>query len=131
MDAQLYTHILEDESLGTLEYYGLEADKIIFQQDNDPKHTSRISRQWFESHGIAVLDWPSQSPDLNPIENLWRYLKQKLAAYETEPTSIHELWECVEAEWEKIPRQLCTDLIESMPDRIAAVLRVKGGYTRY
>jgi hypothetical protein len=78
-----------------------------------------------------VLDWPSQSPELNPMEHLWRYLKQKLAAYETEPTSIHELWERVEAEWEKIPRQLCAEFIESMHDRIAAVLRAKGGYTKY
>jgi transposase len=131
MDAELYTQILEDEFLGTLEYYGLEADKIIFQQDNDPKHTSRAARDWFESHKIAVLDWPAQSPDLNPIENLWHCLKQKLAAYETEPTGIHELWERVEAEWEKIPTELCTELIESIPERIAAVLKAKGGYTNY
>jgi transposase len=77
------------------------------------------------------LEWPSQPPDLNPIEHLWWRLKQQLAAYETEPTSIDELWERVETEWEKIPAQVCIDRIESMPRRIAAVLRAKDGYTEY
>jgi len=78
-----------------------------------------------------VLDWPSQSPDLNPIENLWHRLKQQAAAYETEPTSIHELWERVQAEWENIPAQACIDLISSMPRRVDAVLKARGGYTKY
>ena len=131
LDGKLYTHILEDEFLATLDYYKLEKDKIIFQQDNDPKHTSRIAREWLQDHEVRVLEWPSQSPDLNPIEHLWWHLKRQLAAYETEPTSIDELWERVQAEWEKISAQVCIDLIESMPRRIAAVLRAKGGYTKY
>jgi transposase len=77
------------------------------------------------------LEWPSQPPDLNPIEHLWWRLKRQLAAYETEPTSIDELWERVETEWEKIPAQVCIDRIESMPRRIAAVLRAKNGYTEH
>ena len=131
LDAQLYTHILGDEFLRTLEYYGLEVDKIVFQHDNDSKHTSCIARQWLEDNGVEVLDWPSQSPDLNPIEHLWRRLKQQLAGYPTEARSIDELWERVETEWEKIPTQVCVDLIESMPRRVAAVLKAKGGYTKY
>jgi RNAse (barnase) inhibitor barstar len=131
MDAQLYTRILDDEFLKTLEYHGLEMDKIIFQQDNDSKHTSHIARQWFENKGIEVLDWPSQSPDLNPIEHLWHHLKRQVAAYSTEARNIDELWERVQTEWEKIPVQVCVDLIESMPRRVAAVLKARGGYTKY
>jgi len=131
MNAEDYTHILNTDFLDTLEHYGLEADNIIFQQDNDPKHTSRLATQWFENNGIDVLDWPAQSPDLNLIEYLWWHLKRKLAEYENEPTSMHELWVRVEAEWEKIPKQVCLGLIESMPKRIAAVLEAKGGYTKY
>ena len=106
-------------------------DKVVFQQDNHPKHTSRIARQWLQGKGIEVLDWPSQSPGLNPIEYTWCHLKRQLAAYEAPPTSIQELWERVEAEWEKIPAQMCMDLAESMAKRIAAVLKVRGGYTKY
>jgi transposase len=131
MDAQLYTRILDGDFLGTLAYYGLEVGKIIFQHDNDPKHTSHIARQWLEGKGVGVLDWPPQSPDLNPIEHLWHRLKRQLAAYETEPRSMGELWERVEVEWDKIPAQVCIDLIESMASRVAAVLKAKGGYTKY
>ena len=131
MDAQLYTEILGDEFLKTLRDYELDVDEIVFQQDNDPKHTSRPAQKWFEDNSVEVLEWPVQSPDLNPIEHLWGYLKRQLAAYETEPGSIHELWERVEVEWNKIPVQVCTDLIESMPRRVAAVLKAKGGYTKY
>lgn len=131
MDAQLYTEILGDEFLQTLGNYKLDVDEIILQQDNDPKHTSRIARKWFEDNGVEVLGWPAQSPDLNPIEHLWQHLKWQLASYETEPTSMHELWRRVEVEWYNIPVQVCIDLIESMPRRVAAVLGAKGGYTKY
>jgi hypothetical protein len=131
MDSALYASILEDELLQTLEYYGLDREMTIFQHDNDPKHLSGIARQWFQDNGIEVLDWPSQSPDLNPIEHLWYHLKRQLASYETEAKGMNELWERVETEWDKIPREVCLKLIESMPRRIATVLSAKGGYTTY
>ena len=131
LDAGLYTQILEDEFLNTLAYYGLDAQNIIFQHDNDSKHTSTAARQWIDNHNIEVLNWPSQSPDLNPIEHLWQHLKRQLANYETEPAGVHELWARVEETWEKIPKDVCINLIESMPRRIAAVIKAKGGYIKY
>jgi acid phosphatase class B len=77
------------------------------------------------------MKWPAQSPDLNPIEHLWWYLKKKLDEYEIPPSSQHQLWERCETEWEKIPKEVCQNLIESMPRRVEAVLRVKGGHTKY
>lgn len=131
MDAALYTSILNDELMKTMKDYRLDQDSTLFQHDNDPKHTSAVARKCLKKRKIKVLDWPTQSPDLNPIEQLWQHLKRQLANYETEPAGVCELWERVETEWNKIPRQVCVDLIESMPRRVHAVLKAKGGYTKY
>ena len=131
MDAELYEAILEDELQATLEQFGKNPQDIIFQQDNDPKHTSRRAQRWFKDHGFIVMKWPAQSPDLNPIEHLWWYLKRRLDEYEHPPTSLAELWSRCEAEWEKIPAEECQKLVESMPRRVEAVLKAKGGFTKY
>ena len=75
--------------------------------------------------------WPAQSPDLNLIEHLWQHLKTKLGENEESPKEVTELWERVEKEWECIDAAVCQNLIESMPRRIRAVIRAKGGHTKY
>jgi hypothetical protein len=114
-----------------LALHGLHHREIIFQHDNDPKHTSRAASDWFNLYEVAVLEWPSQSPDLNPIEHLWHHLKMELAKFETEPKNLDELLSRVEVTWNSIPVDICLHLIDSMPARIEAVLKARGGYTRY
>jgi hypothetical protein len=74
---------------------------------------------------------PAQSPDLNPIEQLWDHLKRKLSEQEVAPKGILELWERVNEEWNKIDAEVCQNLIESMPRKVEAVVKAKGGYTKY
>ena len=131
MDAQLYCSILNDELQQSLDYYNKTPVNVIFQQDNDSKHTSKLAQKWFKDQGYTVMKWPAQSPDINPIEHLWWYLKKQLAAYEVAPKGVVELWERCQVEWEKIPKEVCQNLIESMPRRVQAVLKAKGGHTKY
>lgn len=131
MDANLYKEILDDEFMKSLDWYGKDKSDIIFQQDNDPKHTSTTAKQWFKDHGIIVLDWPSYSPDLNPIEHLWSIVKRRLHDFDHPPSSMHELWLRIQQVWNNISIDDCQKLIESMPRRIEAVYKAKGSWTKY
>src|SRR5436190_11779980 len=99
MDQHLYKNILEDELVRTMEYYGMKPENVIFQQDNDALHPSKSVRAWLSEQPFSVLEWPAQSPDLNPIEHLWAHLKRQLNCYDSPPKGMLELWDRVQAEW--------------------------------
>ena len=102
----------------------------IFMQDGTPCHHSKVAKNFLDSNNINLLKWPGNSPNLNPIKNLWTNMKNKVS--EKQPLSGAELVKPIKEVWVKeIFKDYCQSLIESMPRRIKAVIKNRGGHTKY
>ncbi len=128
VNAAIYQEILEHFMLPSADKLYGDAD-FIFQQDLAPAHTAKGTKSWFNDHGVTVLDWPANSPDLNPIEDLWGIVKRKMR--DTRPNDVDDLKATVKETWASIPPQQCHKLITSMPRQIEAVIKAKGAPTKY
>jgi transposase len=131
MDSALYCQILKDELIQTLKYYDFSIEQVIFQHDNDPKHTSNLARETLEALNLEVMEWPAQSPDLNPIEMMWNHLKKSLREKKQIYATKEELWEAAQEELALENADLCKKFISTMPERVQAVIKAKGGHTKY
>jgi transposase len=99
--------------------------------DNARCHTSSATTEYLEEVCIATLDWPALSPDLNPIEHVWDDLKRRVRSRNPAPSSVDELKSALIEEWEGIPQESIQKLIRSMRNRLRAVIRARGGNTKY
>jgi hypothetical protein len=111
MPKELYVEVLKHDLMDTLEYYGKEVGNILFQRDNAPSDKAGLTGNWPSDHGFEVLKWPSYSPDLNSIENLWSHLKRELGSYDQPPRGILEWWDRAHEKWEEIGPQVWQYLI--------------------
>lgn len=127
INGQVYLSILQDK----LPPYMRILNCTTFQHDGAPcRRTAPVTR-WITDQGFSILGpWPGSSPDLNPIENMWMFMKQKVA--EEQPTSEGSLIDAIKHVWvHSINPEYCATLIRSMPGRIKSVLANKGQHTKY
>ena len=87
-------------------------EDLIFHHNLAPAHSAKTTGKWFTDHGITVLNWPANSPDLNPIENLMDIVKRKLRV--TRPNTVGEFKATIEASWASITPQQSHRLIAPM-----------------
>lgn len=125
MNGYLYCDVLEGELKRSMAKLTQKA-KITLQQDLAPWHTAKIVKEKIKKMKLKVLDWPSKSPDLNPIEMVWSIIDKKLM--KTPIYNKETLQRCLEEEWNSISVELCQKLLDSMPQRIEKCLRAKGGH---
>ena len=128
MNKEGYLNILKDNIAPSVEKLGL-GRSLTFQQDNDPKHTSKLVREWLLYHTPKQLPHPPQSPDLNPIEHLWEHLDRQIRKHDI--SNKEQLKTIILDEWSKISADITQNLVESMPRRLAAVKKAKGAQTKY
>ena len=106
-------------------------DRPIFMHDGAPPHTANVTSTLLQREAIDVMDWPSRSPDLNPIEHLWDHMKQQLNSPNNIIRNIAELRAEINRIWDDIPQAYIRRLIQSCRRRVAAVIASNGDFTRY
>ena len=126
MNGATYKTVLEDHLLHFMQSFGA----THFLHDGAPCHRTKLIQELLTNRPFDVIDWPENSPDLNPIENCWNWMKDKLKEVNTisEPlltAEIKKLW-CT-----GLPNEYLRKLSDSMPDRIKIVIQNKGEMTKY
>lgn len=129
-----YSTILAEGVCDTLKMHDFDLEDIIWQQDNDPKHTSGLAYDYYFGNEVPLLHWAARSPDMNILEHCWHHLKHKVdlcgdaGEY---PKNEDELWRLLEREWYAIDLDFINALYGSMTRRVQALIDVDGWNTRY
>ena len=125
-----YIEVLDQNLLSSVEnMFGHREHPFIFQDDNAPVHRARGVETWLENQGINRMQWPAQSPDLNPIENLWNDIG--MAIMRERPVTKHQLTQCIRTTWTNITINRIRRLYDSLPRRVRDTVRMRGYPTRY
>ncbi|OQS53406.1 tc3a [Ecytonucleospora hepatopenaei] len=106
-------------------------ENFIYQQDNASVHVNGEMRGFFEGKGVPVLDWPSCSPDLNPMENLWGWIVQKVYDQCISYRSKKDLKNAILDTWRNIPLNLLKKYYVSMQKRCHGIIKSLGERINY
>ena len=144
VNSDVYIAVLRENLLPYID--AITADgmsNIVFQQDNASPHVSKKTRDWLQAaadkHGFSVMNWPAISPDMNLIENRWAHLKMELHCRYPDtktlrggPAMVRKVLQERLAEiWWSIGEKVLDRLVDSMPHRVEALIKVRGWYTKY
>ena len=127
IDSPRYCTVLEDAFLLFIKLK--HPRSALLQQENAPCHTSAYTRQGFADTDVRVIDWPSRSPDLNPIENIRGMMAQKVYYNGRQYDCIDDLKESLTIAWDNIKEETVQKLVESMPRRLLSVIEKRGAPT--
>ena len=116
---------------GALGRFLEEFDAPILMEDGAPVHRAKIANEWRVSHGITKMDWPAQSPDMNPIENLWKILKEMVHQQFKTGMTLDTYRKVILASWQSIEIETINKLIGTMPERIITLKKSKGKSIRF
>lgn len=108
-----------------------ESGAAVWQQDSAPCHTAKATKDYMESKGLHIMDWPPQSPDLNPIENIWGIMKQNISKRRHKVTTLPQMEQAVKEEWDNITQEEIQKVIDSMGERVDKLISVKGASLHY
>ena len=128
MDAPLYIEVLNQTLLPFLER--VYPDSHRFMADNDPKHTSREATDWLAAHDVHWWRTPAESPDCNPIENLWHELKEYNRRV-VKPTTKQQLITGIQQFWETVTVDKCNKYINHLKKVLPKVIELNGAATGY
>ncbi len=131
MNSNNYIDLLEKHVIEDIVEMGFKLSDVSFMQDNASCHKSKRTLQWFKDHNLTLLDWPPQSPDMNPIENLWKYLDTQVRMRQHEIFNVDDLWKILLEEAEKINKDIVKKLFKSIPKRINSLKNSNFDFTKY
>ena len=129
MNSEVYQRVLHETLVPWANPFSDE--NTIFMQDNASIHRSNSTMAWLENHNIPVLQWPTRSPDMNPIENMWGELTRLVYANGKQYQNVLELQNGINSALGKIDINYINKLYKLLPRRMEAVIQAEGAITSY